>query len=116
MKKIIGISLLLLSSAAFAGSTSSKTVADVANTVITSIDGVPDLMAAISYVSGIVCGIKGILKFKENNESKGQVKMTVPIILMAASAIFLSLPTIIKIGTQTIGVSEVKEHKTKYEF
>ncbi len=104
---------MLLSASVFA---SDKTIADVANTVIKSIDGVPDLLAAVSYVSGIVCGIKGILKFKEHNESKGQVKITVPIILMAASAIFLSLPTIIKMGTQTLGVSGVTEHKTKYEF
>ncbi len=80
-----------------------KTVASIANSVAGNLPGLEDVMVSMSYIFGIVLGIKGILKLKEHNESKGQVKLGVPIVLIVAAALFLALPSTIETGKKTLG-------------
>lgn len=56
----------------------------------------------VSYVSGIFFGFKAILKFKEHNETKGQVKIAIPFFHIVASAALLALPTLIEIATDAL--------------
>ncbi len=115
-KELLAFALLtLLSTSVFAASTDA-TVETIANTIIREIDGMPDFLSAFSYVAGVALGIKALLKFKEHNESKGQVKMSIPIILIVASALFLGLPTVLRIGIDTAGYQEVQGAKFKYEY
>lgn len=115
MKKLLILSILSLTaiSPAFAAG---ETVATVANKVIQSIDSMPGFLSALSYISGIVLGIKGILKLKEHNESKGQVKLVIPIVLIASSAMLLALPTLMTVGIQTVhsGAGGGKEYNYSY--
>lgn len=92
------------------------TVADIADTVVAEIAGIPDIIAAISYLIGVVCGIKALLKFKEHNESKGQVKISTGIILIVASAFFLGMPVLVKMGYETMGYQKAGQNIFKYEF
>lgn len=98
MKKTIILLLLLMANSVWAV----PTVADIANNVTDQIDGLPNIFGAFSYIFGIILGIKGILKLKENNESKGQVKIGIPIAMLVASALFLGLPKFIQAGSSTI--------------
>lgn len=93
---------------------SAQTIATVANGLIPQVSNIGPALAAFSYVCGIVLGIKGILKFKENNESKGQVKMGIPIVLCIASALFLSLPKFMNVGIETIGFDRAPQSQFKF--
>jgi Ca2+/Na+ antiporter len=114
MKKFIGIILLLASSVASAQDT---TVATIADSVVDQITQFPDVFGAASYVLGIVIGIKALFKFKEHNETKGQqVKLSVPLVMIAASALFLGLPTVLKMGVDTFGYNQIQGAQFKYNY
>jgi len=91
--------LMLFALAANAQATyADMTIGDVAAHIETQIPGILDVMEAAAYIGGIVLGIKGILKLKENNESKGKVPLTTPIMLILAAVFLLALPTVIDVG------------------
>jgi hypothetical protein len=113
MKILTGIVLLLVSSVA---SATDATVATIADNVVGQIDQVPDVFAAISYLLGIILGIKAMFKFKENNETKGQVKLGIPIVMILASGLFLGLPTVLKMGVDTFGYQQVQGAQFKYNY
>jgi uncharacterized membrane protein (UPF0136 family) len=115
-KKIIPFSLIILGGLIqVAYAQEATTLADVANALIPEIHSVAPVLAALSYVAGIMSGIKGALKLKEYNESKGQqVKLTVPIVLIVASAMFLALPTLINTGISTLGFDKGGQQTFKY--
>lgn len=107
MKKYFGV-LLLLTLISPNVSAAAQTIDQIANNIIQQIDDLPGLFGGLSYVFGIVLGIKGILKLKEHNESKGQVKLGIPIAMILASAMFLAFPTFVKTGTGTIFGADAK--------
>lgn len=104
--------MLLFSTVTFA---QDVTVATIADHVVTEIDGIPDLFAAFSYVCGIILGIKALLKFKEHNESKGQVKISAAILYFVAAGLFLGLPTLLNIGYDTMGYRGIQKNNS-YNF
>ncbi len=120
MKKLLILSILSLCvvAPAFAAG---QTVGDVANKVMDTTSLFPDFIGALSYICGIALGIKGILKLKEHNESKGQVKLVIPIVLVISSAMLLALPSVVSIGTQTLGFkpgdgkTSTGQTKSKYD-
>lgn len=87
----------------FAVAATGQTVASVANSVTGHLPSVSTLMVSLSYIFGIIFGFKSLLKFKEHNETKGQVKLVIPIVMFVASGLFLALPSVIKIGKETVG-------------
>jgi len=113
MKKTYGfLILLLISSSVFAGT--SATVATIADGLVAQLQPGPNLMAAIAYVSGIVLGIKGVLKLKEHNESKGQVKLIIPIVLLLSAFLLLALPSALKSGIETFGFDQADQKNFTY--
>ena len=88
-----------------------QTVETVVNKLIPQVRGLESVILAICYVSGIALGIKAIFKLKEHNESKGQVKLSVAIILFVASAMLLSLPTLVNIGVEAFGFNTSGQFK-----
>ena len=99
MKKLI----LILPLYIFFSSANAQTVADVANGLIPQISEIPDVIAIVSYLAGVVCMIKAALKLKEANESRGQVKISGAIIFAIAAALFLALPTFVNTGIEFMG-------------
>lgn len=103
MKKTLTALSLFISSKAFADCGTASTVEDVSNCVYNNLTNVPALLGSFSYVIGIALGIKAVLKLKEHNETKGQTKLHIPIVLILASAFFLALPSLLKVGVHTFG-------------
>jgi predicted membrane channel-forming protein YqfA (hemolysin III family) len=108
MKKIIIMILMtIVSSMTFA----QQTVGSIADNIIDQITDVPTMMASVSYVFGVLLGIKSLLKFKEYNESKGQVKLIIPIMMFVSSALMLGLPSTLKIGVTALSLDKAGQTK-----
>lgn len=103
MKKIISLILSLTASVSFAGQCA--TVDCMINGVLPHMSSVMDLFSTLSYIIGAVFVYKSIIKFKENNESKGQVKITIPILYFIAGGLLVSLPYVITKGRETFSVT-----------
>ena len=89
----------------------SQTVATIADGLIPQIKNVIPVVYILSYIAGLVFGIKGALKLKESNESKGQVKLSSAIIYFIAAAMFLGLPTLVNTGVEFIGFDTQSQFK-----
>lgn len=74
----------------------------ITGTILGQTGGIVDLLSAISYIAGVGFGIKAALKFKEHNESKGQIPISQPITLFAVAAMLLALPTILQIAKEAL--------------
>ena len=105
-KKLLFLSLLI-----FAMPSHAQTVADVANGLIPQVTSVAPVIYIVSYLCGVGFGIKAALKFKEVNESKGQVKLSAAIIFLIASALFLALPTLVNSGIEFMGFDTAGQFK-----
>ena len=91
------------------------TVADVANGLVPQLgNGVAPMLEALSYIFGIVLGIKGVLKLKEVNETRGQTKIHTAIVFLIAAALFLSLPKLIDVGIGTFGFDQGGQSTFKF--
>lgn len=65
---------------------------------------VTDLIGTVSYIAGIGFLFKAILKFKEHNESKGQVPLSNAIVLFVVAGCLLGLPYMVSVSkTTTLG-------------
>lgn len=74
----------------------------VTSNLSSQMGGVVNVISGISYIIGIALGVKSALKFKEFNESKGQVQLSTPIILAVVAAILLTLPTFLKTSKEGV--------------
>ncbi len=106
--------LLMILSAPVLAQTTSATLGTIADGIVNTVPGILQVMEAGAYIAGIVLGIKGIFKLKEANESKGQVKLSVPIIMIIASVILLALPTAINVGIQGFGLNQASQQPFMY--
>lgn len=122
MKKIKALTYLISSASLifFASpvlAQNATTIADIANNLIPQLrteGGVVDALAAISYLSGIGLAIKGVLKLKEHNETKGQVGLSAPIFLLVAASMFMALPSFLNTGVNTFGFNRAAEKGFNY--
>lgn len=105
----LAIGALLLSTGANA-----QTVADVANTVKDSVKGIPKLIMYICYIAGVALGVQSALKLKEFTESKGQVKLFIPIAFFIGSVLLISMPQLMTTGMQTFGYTKSIQPGSKY--
>lgn len=72
----------------------------VTTTLSGQMSGIVNVISAISYILGVALGVKAALKMKEASENKGQVPISMPIILAAVSFVLLALPTFLKTGKE----------------
>lgn len=99
-KSAIGSALLLGTSLAFAADHGLAAVqSDLTDN---QLPAVLKLISGASYIIGVGLGVKAGLKFKENNETKGQVPLSTPIILSIVAVILLALPTFLVRSVETI--------------
>lgn len=105
MKKIITLSLIFISMINMSFAASCETLDCVLEGLLPHMTASEDLISTIAYIVGIAFVYKSILKLKEHNESKGQVKLTAAILYFVAGGLLLGLPTVIKAGRQTISVN-----------
>ena len=112
LKLILGV--LFLAVLVIPMGVNAQTVADVANTVNDQIKGVPKLIGAICYIAGVALGVMSALKLKEHNETKGQMKLFVPIAYFVGSALLLAIPTVMNVGMGTFGFSKTTKYGSNY--
>lgn len=73
----------------------------ICNTIESSKD-LPDVLAALSYLAGLILGIIGIFKLKDHVESPGQTPIWEPIKRFIAGGSFLALPFVIRAVVTTL--------------
>lgn len=100
--KILGVSALL---ALFASPAMAQGIAGMTSNWWNQVNAVTDVISTISYVAGIGFMFKAILKFKEHNESKGQVPLSNAIVLFVVAGCLLGLPYMVSVAkSSTVGV------------
>ncbi len=90
-----------LISFAYAGG-GEQTLGQIAETAVTSIAPIVDLIVAICYVAGIGFAGAGILKFKQHKENPAQVPLGTCFMLLFIGISLVWLPTLIKSTGATI--------------
>lgn len=93
-----------------------KTVADVANSVRGHISNIPNLIGVVCYIAGIAFGLIAALKMKEVSETKGQVRISAPIIWGSASFILLALPTVMDVGMSIFGYKKTARYTNNSKY
>lgn len=115
MKKIITLSLIFASMLNLAIAGTCETLDCSIEQFLPNMTAMEDVIGTIAYIVGILFVYKSILKFKEHNESKGQVKLSVAILYFIAGGLLLGLPTVISMGRSTIGVNATYD-KNPYSY
>lgn len=112
MKNKILLIILTFFTSSISYAQSCQTLDCVANALIPQVEGVFGALMILSYIFGLVFGIKGVLKLKDWNESKGQqTKLSVPIIMLVAAACFITLPSFINLGVETLSLDKAGAKK-----
>jgi hypothetical protein len=99
--KILGVIGLLALFATEAMAQSSSGFSGMVNQAKGQFESVTDLIGTISYIAGIGFLFKAILKFKEHNESKGQVPLSNAIVLFIVAGCLLGLPYMVSVSKST---------------
>ena len=81
----------LASSDAYA---TSKTFNDISSNITKGIASIPGLLAAISYVMGLIFSILGVLKIKDHVENPSQTQLKDGAIRLAVGGALFGLPII----------------------
>lgn len=104
MKKILTGALIFISILNFAFA-NCETLDCAIENLLPHLSAVEDVIGTIAYISGVFFVYKSIMKFKENNESKGQVKLTSAILYFLAGGLLLGLPSVISMGRSTLSIN-----------
>lgn len=109
MTKLIRNKSLQMSAAFTAGYMMTASTAHANNfssisaNIVNSITNLPQLLAALSYMFGILLGVLGIMKIKDHVENPGQTPIKDGAVRLAAGGALLALPIIFESMFQTIG-------------
>ena len=88
------------SSLAFAGTTE---INDIAQNMVTSTQDLPGLVAALSYLLGLLLGVLGVLKIKDHVENPTQTPLRVGVIRLLIGGTLFALPIVYETLLNTIG-------------
>lgn len=108
----LGLVLFAGSVEVFAASSSgssgppSGSIGTLADTIITSLQSVQDMLIAVCYIAGVGFAGAGIFKFKQHKDNPTQVPLGGPIAMIFIAAALIYLPSvIIATGTTIFGSS-----------
>ena len=82
--------IIISASSAFAAAD----VSDISENIVTSVEGLPGFVAALSYLLGILLGALGILKIKEHVDNPSQTPIRVGFVRLIAGGALFGLPII----------------------
>jgi hypothetical protein len=87
-------------------SPASAQLSTVTTNIIQQFEGLVNVLSGVAYIGGVGFGIKAALKFKEHNETKGQVPLSQPIVMALVAALLIGLPSFIGVvRDSTLGSS-----------
>lgn len=112
MTKKILLSLIFITMLNYSLASGCETVDCALNQLLPHLTSIEDVIGTIAYIAGVVFVYKAIIKFKEHNESKGQVKLSIAILYFVAGGLLLGLPTVISIGRSTVSVNGTYDKNT----
>lgn len=97
---------LFASSDAHAG----QKLGDVISNLVVSFKNAPDVLAATSYLLGIILGCWAVFKFKDHVDNPGQTPLSDGVKKLLAGGLFLALPIALEamINTLTKGIAEAE--------
>lgn len=75
----------------------------IAQNITTSIQDLPGLLSAVSYLMGILLGVLGVLKIKDHVENPSQNELKDGAIRLAAGGALFALPIIYEAMIETVG-------------
>mgnify|MGYP001232386043 CR=1 FL=1 len=75
----------------------------IAKNMTTSIASLPTLLAALSYLFGLLLGVLGVLKIKDHVENPGQTPLKDGAIRLAAGGALFAIPILYEAAKNTIG-------------
>jgi len=99
--QVSAIALIAITSGA-ADANAGRTFSDVSDNIETSISGLPNLLAGLSYMLGILLAVLGILKIKDHVENPTSEKLSHGAIRLAAGGALFSLPIVFESMQSTI--------------
>lgn len=110
MLKLINKQMLVASAAFFVGATTGgqahaggNNFSNIAENIVDSISDLPTLLAALSYLFGLLLGVLGIMKIKDHVENPTQEPLKNGAIRLAAGGALFALPIITEAALNTIG-------------
>lgn len=75
----------------------------IAENITTSIQDLPGLLSALSYLFGLLLGVLGILKIKDHVENPQQAHLKEGAIRLAAGGALFALPIVFEAMLSTVG-------------
>lgn len=84
----------------------------IAQNVTTSIQDVPGLLSALSYLLGILIGVLGVMKIKDHVENPTQTPLKDGAIRLAAGGALFALPILYEAMFNTVGTGTAVETPT----
>lgn len=90
---------MMMSGQAHAGNNFSS----IGENITLSIESLPGLLTALSYMFGILLGVLGIIKIKDHVENPGNAPLKDGAIRLAAGGALLALPIVFEAMMETIG-------------
>lgn len=105
MGAALTVGMIGTSREAAAGSTgtSGNNFSNIAENITTSLQDIPGLISAISYLFGVLIGVLGILKIKDHVENPTQTPLKDGAIRLAAGGALFALPIIFESMSNTLG-------------
>ncbi len=88
------------STAAFAGA---NNFSSIAKNITTSVQDLPGLLTALSYMFGILLGVLGVMKIKDHVENPTQTPLKDGAIRLAAGGALFALPIMFEAMFETVG-------------
>lgn len=101
----ITVGMLMASSTAHAqaiGGSGGSTFSTIAANITESIESIPGLLTAVSYLMGLLLGVLGVLKIKDHVENPSNAKLSEGAIRLAAGGALFALPILFDAMFNTI--------------
>jgi hypothetical protein len=67
-----------------------------------NLSAMSDIISSVSYLIGVMFGIKASLAFKEHAEDPDRIPLSKPIVYMMLAAMLVALPEFLRVGVNTI--------------
>ncbi|MCB1721863.1 MAG: hypothetical protein H6860_05285 [Rhodospirillales bacterium] len=80
---------------------------DIARNITESVEELPGMVTAISYMIGLLMGVLGVMKLKDHVENPSQTPLKDGAIRLAAGGALFALPMVFESMLNTIGTTGV---------
>ena len=87
----------------------------ISSNITTSIQDLPGLLSALSYLFGLLLGVLGVMKIKDHVENPTQTPLKDGAIRLAAGGALFALPIVLEAMSATIGTGKAVDSADLYK-